>query len=107
MRVPLHADSSANPSRRRTIICRFYFHAAVQMHGAFAELVITEGLDWQRQQGRPLFSEHGCDLTLGGAVDARVGPARLPMIQIRLRLLHAFETHALQWRLLRVADSTL
>ena len=96
MGVPLHTDAPADPARRRTVVGGFHLHAAIQVHGAFTELVITEGLDGQRQQGWPLFGEHGRDLPLGGAVDARVGPARFPMVQIRLRFLRAFETHAFQ-----------
>ena len=105
--IPLHADAPADPARRRAVVGRFDFHAAVQVHRAFAVLVIAEGLDGQRQQGRPLFGEHGGDLPLGGAVDARVGPARFPVIQVGLRLLKAFEAHALQRRLLRMADAAL
>ena len=104
---PTAPDAPADPARRRTVVGRFDFHAAVQVHRAFAVLVIAERLDGQRQQGRPLFGEHGRHLPLGGAVDARVGPALFPMIQIGLRFLQAFETHALQRRLLRMADAAL
>ena len=38
-------------------------------------------------------------------MDARVGPARLPAIEIRLRLLERLEAQALERRLLRVADA--
>jgi hypothetical protein len=34
-----------------------------------------------------------------------VGPPRIPAIEIGLRLLDRLEAHALQWRLLRVADA--
>jgi hypothetical protein len=71
----------------------------------FAILVIAEGLDGQRKQGRPLLGEHGRYLPLGGAVDARVGPACFPMVQVGLCLLRAFETHALQRCLLRMAHA--
>src|ERR1019366_9429016 len=66
--VPLHTDPSADPARRRTIVSRFDFDAAVQVHRAFAVLVIAEGLDGQRQQGRSLFGEYHHDLPLGGAM---------------------------------------
>ena len=105
--VPLHADAPADPTRRRTVVSCFDFHAAIQVHGALTVLVIAEGLDWQRKQGRPLFGEHGRDLSLGGAMDARVGPACFPVVQIGLRLLRAFEAHALQRRLLRMPDAAL
>jgi hypothetical protein len=38
-------------------------------------------------------------------VDARIGPVRLPAIQVRLRRLERLEAQALQRRLLRVADA--
>src|ERR1039458_9764889 len=75
-------------------------HAAVEMDGAFSVLVIAEGLDRQRQQGGSFFGEHGRDLPLGGAMDARVGPVRFPILQVGLRLLRAFEAQALQRGLL-------
>src|SRR5450756_2078831 len=105
--VPLHTDAPADPARRRTIVSRFDLHAAVQVHRAFAVLVIAEGLDGQRQQDRPLFGEHNRNLPLCGAMDARVGPARFPMAQVGLRLLRAFESHALQRGLLRMAHAAL
>src|SRR4030095_15845620 len=105
--VPLHTDTAADPARRRTIVSCFDFHTTVQVHSAFAILVIAERFDGQRQQGGPLLGEHGGDLTLGGAMDARVGPARFPMIQVGLCLLRAFETHALQRCLLRMAHAAL
>src|SRR5674476_955196 len=94
--VPLHTDAAADPARRRTIVSRFDFYTAIQVHRAFTVLVIAEGLDGQRQQRRPLLGEHSRDLPLGGAMDARVGPACFPMVQIGLRLLGAFKAQALQ-----------
>ena len=52
-----------------------------------------------------LLGKHRRDLPLRRAVDARVGPARLPAIQIRLRFLEALEALPFQRRLLRVADA--
>jgi len=60
-------------------------------------LVVAEGFD-RRQQEWPFFCEHDRDLPLGGAVDARVGPARFPVIQVRLGFLQALEAKDLQWR---------
>ena len=54
-----------------------------------------------------LFREHGCDLPLGGAVNARVGPALFPTIQIGLRFFQALEALAFERRLLRMADARL
>src|ERR1035437_5762996 len=105
--IPLHTDAAADPARRRAIVSSFDLDAAIQVHRAFTVLVIAEGLDGQWQQGRPLFGEHGSDLPLGGAMDARVGPARFPMVQVGLRLFRSFEANALQRCLLRVAHAAL
>jgi hypothetical protein len=40
----------------------------------------------------------------GGPMDARVGPALFPAIQIRLRFFQALEAHPFERRFLRVAD---
>ena len=40
-------------------------------------------------------------------MDARVGPARFPLIQVILRLLETFETETFQRCLFRVPDSAL
>ena len=93
--IPLHLHAPADPARRRAVVSGLDLHAAVQMHRALAVLVIAERLDGQRQQRGPLFGEHRRDLPLGRAVDARVGPALFPVIQVGLRLLEAFEAHAL------------
>jgi len=54
------------------------------VHDAFAVLVITKRLQRQQQQDGFLFRKHGGDLPLGGAVDARVGPALFPAIEVGL-----------------------
>ena len=103
--IPLHLHATADPAGRRAVVSGLHFHAAVQMHRALAVLVIAEGLDGQRQQRRSFFGEHRRDLPLGGAVNARVGPALFPAIQIGLRFFRGFEAQALERRLLRVADA--
>ena len=103
----MHLHAAADPARRRAVVGRLDFHAAIQMHRALAVLVIAEWLHRQRQQGRPLFGEHGRHLPFGGAVDARVGPALLPVVQIGLRLLQAFEAQSFQRRFLGMADASL
>ena len=50
-----------------------------------AVLVVAKGLDRQRLEVRALLGKHRRHLALGGAVDARVGPALLPVIEIGLR----------------------
>src|SRR3989441_1339207 len=71
-------------------------------------LVVAKGLQRQREEMRLLLGEHGGDLALGGSVDAGVGPARLPAIEIRLSLpVEPLEAQALERRLLRVPDGRL
>ena len=83
---------TADPAGRRAIVSRFHFHAAVQMHRALAVLVIAERFDWQRQQRRFFFREHRGHLAFGGAVNARVGPALFPAVQIGLRFFQQFRS---------------
>src|ERR1035438_5940204 len=78
--IPLHAQHAADPARRCAVIGGLDFDAAVQMHDAFAVLVITKGLQRQWQQCGLLFGKHGGDLPFGGAVDAGVGPALFPTV---------------------------
>jgi len=47
--IPLHFHGAPDPTRGRAVIGGIDFYTAVQMHGAIAELVITERLEWQRQ----------------------------------------------------------
>ena len=106
-RIPLHLDAPSDPTRRRAIVGGIDFHAAIQMHRALAILVIAEGLDGQRQQRRPFFGKHRRHLTLGGAVNARIGPPLFPAIQVGLRLFEGLETQAFQWRFLGMGNPRL
>ena len=81
----------------------FHFDAAIEVHPAFPELVMAEGLQRQRRQGRLLFGEQGGYLALGGAVDARIGPVGFPTIQVGLGLFQAFKAQSFEWRILGVA----
>ena len=56
---------------------------------------------------RLLFGEHRRYLPLGPAVDALVGPALFPVIQVCLRLFQTLELLALQRCLLRMGDARL
>ena len=94
--VPLHADHAPDSARRRTVVGGFDFDAAVQMHDAFAVLVIAKGFDRQWKQERFLFREHGGDLPFGGAVNAGVGPALFPAIQVGLGFFQTLEAQTLQ-----------
>jgi hypothetical protein len=75
------------------------------MNRALPILVVAKGLNGQRDQRRLLFGEHRRNLPFGGAVNAGVGPAFFPVIQIGLGLVESFETQSFQGRLLRMADT--
>jgi len=107
LQVPLHLHAAADPQRRGAVVSGLDFDAAVQVHGALAVLVVAEWFQRQRLQGGLLFGKHGRYLPLGRAVNPRVGPALLPVIQISLCLLQAFETLSLEWCSLGVSDSGL
>ena len=77
------------------------------MHGALAVLVVAERLERQGAERRSLFGEHGGDLPLGRAMDARVGPAPLPAVEVALGVVEPLEAEAAQRRLLRVANAGL
>src|SRR6266850_7323872 len=80
--VPLHGDFSTEPAGWSTVVAAVDLDAVIEMHGAAPELVVAEWRQRQRPQGRPLLGKHRGDLALGGAVDAGVGPARVPAIEI-------------------------
>ena len=64
------------------------------MHDAFAVLVIAEGFQREWEQRRFFFRKHGRYLPSGGAVDARVGPALFPSIEVGLGLFQTLEAQA-------------
>ena len=99
--------SSADPAGRRAVVGRLDLDAAVEVHRALAEAVVAEGLERQRPEGGLLLGKHRRHLALGRAVDARVGPALLPAVEVRLRLLEALEAQPLERRPLGVADARL
>ena len=101
--VPLQVDPSSDPPRWRAIVRGLDFDA-IEVNGADAEAVIAKGLERERAERGLFFGKHRGHLTLRRAVDARVGPARVPPIEIGLRLLERLEAHASQGCLLRVAD---
>ena len=107
MLVPLDGDRAPEPAGRRRVVGAGHFDAAIEMHGAGPVLVIAKRLDRQGAQDRLLLGEHGGDLTLGGAVDAGVGPARLPAIEIGLGLVERLEAQPLERRFLGMADGRL
>ena len=103
--IPLHLDALADPAGRRAVVRGLDFDAAIEVHRAFAVAVIAKRFERERPERRLLLGKHHGDLPLRRAVDARVGPARFPAIQVRLRLVERLEAQAFQRRLLRVADA--
>lgn len=75
------------------------------MHDARAVAVVTKGLERERLQVRALLGKHRAHLALGRAMDARVGPAQLPLIQVGLGRLQGLEAQPLKRRALRVPDA--
>ena len=75
------------------------------MHDAFAVLVIAKRLQRQWQQRGLFFGKHGGDLPFGGAVDARVGPALFPVIEVGLGFFQTLEAQAFQRGSLRITDA--
>src|SRR5688500_9805042 len=45
--IPLHLDAAPDPAWRRAVVRGVDFHAAIEVHGADAEAVITKRLERQ------------------------------------------------------------
>lgn len=75
-------DLAAGPAGRRSVAGALHLHAAVEVHLADAEGVVTKRRDREWPERRLLLCEHRGDLALGRAVDAGGGPALLPAIQV-------------------------
>ena len=105
-RVPLHPDDVTDVPRGHRVVRTGDLDVAVEVDGAGAVLVVVERLNGQWLQVRLLLGKHRRDLALGGAVDAGIGPAFLPVIEMYLGLLEALETHPLQGRFLCMVDAT-
>ena len=103
--IPLHRNLLADPPWRRAVVGRIHFHAAIQIDLALAILVVAERFDRQREQGGFFFGEHGRHLPFGSAVNAGVGPAFLPVIQVGLSFVQTFEALSLEGRFLSMADA--
>ena len=91
--VPLHVDAAADPAGRRTVVGRRDLDAAVQMHVAAAVLAKAKRLERQRAERRAFLGEHGGDLAFGRVVDAGIGPALLPAVQILLEVVEHDDAH--------------
>ena len=103
--IPLHSDHAPDPTWWCAVVSGFHFDTAVQMHDAFAVLVIAKGFQREWQQRGLLFRKHRCDLPFGGAVDAGVGPALFPVIQVGLGFFQALEAESFQRCSLGVTDA--
>src|SRR5437899_2338360 len=105
--VPLDADVVADAAGRDAVVCLGDFDATVGMHGTRAEGVVAKRRGWERVQVGSLLGKHRRDLPLGGPMDARVGPAGLPVVEVGLGGVEALEAQPLEGRALRVADPRL
>src|SRR5439155_237851 len=76
-------------------------------HGGGAESIVPKRGRRQRSEVRALLRKHRGDLALGRPVDARVGPARLPVIEVGLRVGEPLEAQPFEGRALGVADPRL
>src|SRR5205823_6475656 len=105
--VPLDGEAFAHVPGRGAVVRALDLDAAVEVHGARAVLVVAKRRERQRPQRGLLFGKHGRDLALRGPVDARVGPAGVPVIEVRLAVRERLEAHPAQRRALRVPDGRL
>jgi hypothetical protein len=105
---PSEERDCARRRPRRTIVvveAMLDFDAAIQVHRPFAVPVIAKRFEREWAEGRLLFGKHRRDLPLRRAVDPRIGPARLPPIQVCLRRLETLEAESSQRCLLCVPDA--
>src|SRR5260370_34636532 len=77
------------------------------MYDPLTVLVVAERFERQWEQERFLFGKHGGDLPFGGAMNASIGAAGFPTVQIGLRFFQALEAFSLEWCVLGVADAAL
>ena len=82
--VPLDVDAPAEPPRRDAVEGGLDFDAAIEVDGPDTVLVVAERLERHGAEGGLFLGKHRRHLALGRAVDARIGPAGLPAIQIGL-----------------------
>jgi hypothetical protein len=103
--VPLHFNLPADPTRRQSVVGALHLDTVVEMDCPLAVLVVAKRFDRQGLQEGLFLGEHGCDLAFGGAVDAGVGPALFPVIEVGLGLFQALEALPLERSFLRVSDA--
>ena len=93
--IPLHIHFSPDPARWQAVVGGIDFDATVQIHAPLAVLVVAKRFQGKRQQGWFFFGKHGGDLAFRGAMNAGIGTACLPTIQIGLGLLQALKAFSL------------
>ena len=103
--IPLHPNTPADPARWCAVIGSLDLYAPIQMHRTFTALVIAEWFYGQFKQRRAFLGKHRRDLPFRRAMNARIGPAFFPSVEVLLSFLQTFEAQALQWRLLCVSNS--
>ncbi len=103
--VPLHLHALADPAGRRAVVGRLTLDTAVEVDGPHAVAVVAKRRQWERAERRALLGEHRGDLPFRRTVDAGIGPARFPAIEIRLGGGEGLEAKALERGLLGVADT--
>src|SRR5208337_1673349 len=102
--IPLHMHFASDPTWGQAVVGEIDFDATVQIHTPLAILVVAKRFQGKRQQGWFFFGKHGGDLSFRGAMNAGIGTACLPTIQIGLGLLQALKAFPLE-RSLGVADT--
>src|SRR2546426_5279011 len=102
--IPLHVHGLSNPTGWQAVISSVHFNAAIQMDSSFAELVIAERFDRQWKQRRFFLGEHRRNLSLRCAMDARVGPAQFPLIEIGLSGIQRFKAQSFERCFLSMSD---
>src|SRR5208282_5729311 len=95
---------ASDPTWGQAVVGEIDFDATVQIHTPLAMLVVAKRFQGKRQQVWFFFRKHGGDLSFCGAMNAGIGTACLPTIQIGLGLLHGLKAFSLE-RSLGVADA--
>src|SRR5580658_2095280 len=102
--IPLHLYFASDPTWGQAVVGEIDFDATVQIHAPLTILVVAKRLEGKRQQGWFFFGKHGGDLSFRGAMNAGIGTACLPTIEIGLGFLQALKAFSLE-RSLGVADT--
>src|SRR5215471_12319613 len=103
--VPLGVDFLSNAAWRQAVVGGLHLDAAVWMHHPRAVLVITERFERQWKQTRFFFGEHGGHLAFGGAMNASIGAAGFPAVEIGLAVVQSLKALSFQRRSLGMTDT--